>query len=160
MNSFDSELENELRELRPAAPSAELATAIDRRLAEPRVAPWPAKALALLWASWSLTAAALFAVVLAWWPADGRAVETSTVDVPSSAADRRAVGQEIVPVATTNVLTDASDEGLVLLADGRPARRLRLRYVDTLQLRDAGAQADIAVSRPREEIRFVPVDFY
>lgn len=159
MNDFEPDLENELRRLRPAAPSAGLATALDRQLSELPSQGWSPKIRLLLLTSWSLTAAAAAAAVIAWWPSDRPATAKLTVDSPAP-VEEVLPERRIVPVAATNVLTDASDEGLVLLADGRPARRLRLRYVDTVQLRDDDARADIAVSRPREEVRFVPVDFY
>jgi hypothetical protein len=63
-------------------------------------------------------------------------------------------------VGSSNVLLDARDEGIVVLDDGRTAHRVRLRFVDTVQLQDRSASSSIAVSRPREEVRFVPVNFY
>jgi hypothetical protein len=158
MSDHDTDLENELRDIAPAAPPARLAVRLAQELATPpRVAAWSRPARRALWASWSLTAAAAAAAAVAWWPAG-----TPAGDLPPQAVVDRpaAVEDGVVPVGTSNVLTGARDEGVVLLEDGRPARRVRLHFVDTVRLRDAADGADIAVSRPREEVRFVPVNLY
>lgn len=163
MSDIESDLENELRALRPALPSTSLAAGIERELRVPsnpaRPARWPRTARLSLWASWSLTAAAATVALMAWWPATMASAPDSIPPAASLTGDTVA-GERIVPVSTSNVLTDAQDEGIVVLDDGRPARRMRLHFVETVRLRDDGAQADIAVSRPREEVRFVPVSLY
>jgi len=162
MSDFETELENELRELRPAAPSSRLATAIAHELRRPALAPaaprWSRAARWSLWTSWTLTTAAAAAAVVAWWPA-GFASKADAAVAPAP-AELVTPDDRILPVSTSNVLTDARDEGLVLLDDGRPARQVRLHYVETVHLREAGTQADIAVRRPREEVRYVPVSLY
>ncbi len=155
MNDPELELEVELRGLRPLAPPPRLRTDLERvlRAASPGPALPRATLRRSLWASWCLTAAAAAAACVAWWPSPAR---TGAVVTPEAAI----VPGKLVPIATSNVLTDARDEGLVLLPDGQPARRVRYHFVDTVQLRDTRDQAALAVSRPREEVRFVPVNLY
>lgn len=161
MSDNDSSLEKELRELQPLAPGLHVAEAIAWNLRKPVAQPTAARRdwWWSLWASWSLTSAAVVALVIAWWPAAGAARSesspTAEVAPAGDAAERR-----IVPVSTSHVLADAQDEGVVVLEDGRAARRLRLLYVETLRLRDGDTHAEIAVRRPREEVCFVPVNLY
>jgi len=63
------------------------------------------------------------------------------------------------PVAAENVLYAAQDEGLVALADGTPARRVRSSYVDTITWKNPRNNASLRWSVPREEVRVVPVVF-
>jgi len=63
------------------------------------------------------------------------------------------------PVAAENVLVAASDEGLVMLADGTPARRERLQFVDTITWKNPRTNASLTWRVPREEVRVVPVSF-
>jgi hypothetical protein len=53
----------------------------------------------------------------------------------------------------------APDEGLVTLADGTPARRVRSSYVDTITWKNPRNNASLRWSVPREEVRVVPVVF-
>lgn len=153
MNDLDHDLEMELRQLRPAEPPARMASAIDHDLREDTSRGWSPRVRVSLWASWALTAAAAALAIAAWWPASigaGTAAQSTTVTPESN----------VVPIASTNVLWDARDEGIVVLDDGSAARKVRLHYVDTVRLQDRDASSSIAVSRPREEVRFVPVSFY
>ena len=154
MNDHHHDLENELRQLRPAGPSARVVAAIahDLRQRSPGTRRWTHRTRISLWASWMLTAAAAAAAAVAWWPQPAPGSDEATSVISADAT--------MVPVGSTNVLLDARDEGLVVLNDGRTAHRVRLRYVDTVRLQDRATSSSIAVSRPREEVRFVPVSFY
>jgi hypothetical protein len=63
------------------------------------------------------------------------------------------------PVAAENLLVVASDEGLVTLDDGTPARRERRQYVDTITWKNPRTNASLTWSMPREEVRVVPIVF-
>jgi hypothetical protein len=63
------------------------------------------------------------------------------------------------PVAAENVLVSARDEGLITLADGTPARRERLHYVDTITWQNPRTNASLRWSIPREEVRVIPIAF-
>jgi hypothetical protein len=159
LNAF----ETELKRLRPAAPSVELAARVGRALAEPvsdnggpaRRAGWPWR---LLW-----PAAAVLAFGAVWYsgrPAPDRvpaaAIAGSPLSPPSPVA---AADEALKPVAARNVLVSARDEGVVTLDDGTVARRERLYFVDTITWRNPRTRASLEWSVPREEVRVVPVTF-
>lgn len=137
------DLEAELGRLRPAGPRREFLLRVERALAA-RGRPirgW-------LWAA--MPAAAMLAaavVVETRWPAQPAA----TPHAPSPAAPA------FKPVAFRDVLVDSRDDGYVVLADGRPARRLREAHIDTITWRDPRSAASLQWSVPREQIRIVPV---
>lgn len=143
LNAFEAEL----RRLRPVAPSAETKARVARELArsEPaagllRPRPW--------WVSLPIAAAiAVAAAMLASRDRDPRARE----------ANFEAVA--LKPVAAENLLYAATDEGLVILDDGTPARRARLRYLDTFVWKNPRTNASLTWRVPREEVRIVPVSF-
>jgi hypothetical protein len=164
MNDFTDNFENELKRLQPAPPPTRLAGAIDEALRTTAPRQSAARVRFSLWASWTVTAAAACVAAAAWWQVPHARANSSTPTSPIAATEDSTPAENadprIVPVGTSNVLFDARDEGLVRLGDGQAARKFRLRYVDTVQLRADDTQASIAVSRPREEVRFVPVNFY
>jgi hypothetical protein len=63
------------------------------------------------------------------------------------------------PVAAQNLLLNRSDEGVVTLADGRAARRVRESYLDTITWKNPQTHASLQWTIPREEIRVVPVAY-
>lgn len=151
MDNDLQELEAELKRLRPVAASRALTEEISRQLAaRPRrhVWAWAALPLAAMVAGMFLlqerpiVPAAAVTVVLAGRP---------SANVPTTAAYK--------PVSTENLLYDQSDEGLVTLADGTPARRTRRSYVDTITWRNPNTQASLKWSVPRTEERVIPVSF-
>ncbi|MDO8540226.1 MAG: hypothetical protein Q7S40_07245 [Opitutaceae bacterium] len=149
-------IEAELKRLRPIAPARGVAKRIEpqlaRRAGRSRRAYW-------LWAV-TLPAAAAVAVLL--WPSARRdAIErTSENPIAATAAEPGMVSEPALrPVAVENVLYAAQDEGLVTLADGTPARRQRLSYVDTITWRDSRTNASLRWTVPREEVRVVPIFF-
>ncbi len=144
------ELEAELRALRPVAPARALVQRIGTEL---RPGPARPSAWNWLWAA-ALPAAAVVAVAAAL--VMGRDLAPS-VDSP---ARRDAIGAGLLkPVAAENVLYAAHDEGLIVLEDGTPARRERLNYVDTYTWKNPHSNASMKWTVPREEIRFIPVNF-
>lgn len=145
-----SKLEAELRALRPAPVSAALTARIVRDLAA--AAPSRSEApLQWFWAIALPAAAAVAAMLLQVLPE--RRAEISL------AAGARPAEAQLKPVAAENVLVSVRDEGLVTLEDGSPARRERLRYVDTIQWRNPRTNASLIWTVPREEVRVVPVVF-
>ena len=137
MNETPDELEIELRRLRPRRPSdlieARLGTALETR-ARVHASGW-LRGLA----------AACFAAALAWLAAlTPRAIERTP--------------EPLRPVAAEETLQSARDEGVVTLADGTPARRLRLHYVNTMSW--SGAGRTLTWTSTREELRIVPVATY
>ncbi len=147
-------LEAELRALAPSPPPVTLERRIAAELAAGSVSlPW--WRLALL----PLATAAGFAGVLwlARQPSFTRAdppEETSAVaSVPEPAPDR------FRPVRMENVLYERTEEEVVT-ATGAPARRERLRYVDTITWQHPRTNASLTWSVPREEVRVVPIQLH
>ena len=145
------QLEAELKQLRPAAPSARLQARIERELAQP-AAP---RTLAPVQRFWAVAMPAAAAVALAF----NHFADESRPPAPRAANSAIAAAAPLKPIAAENVLVAATDEGLVTLADGTPARRERLQFVDTITWRNPRTNASLTWSVPREEVRVVPVSF-
>lgn len=166
MNTPNDSFEEELRALRPGVPSARLAVriaaALDGADAQARVARQARRPSPALWLSWGV-AAAMTVAFFSRTPTAPAAAGPAAVDRPapsSSAGSTAAQGASprFTPVATTNTLVGALDEGVVFLEDGRPARKVRYEFLDTVDLRSTDdSRATIVVTTPREEIRLVPV---
>ncbi|MEP6821472.1 MAG: hypothetical protein ABI946_03900 [Chthoniobacterales bacterium] len=163
MNDF-SELETELKHLRPAAPSAHLATRVEQALRQTPsagVLPQPAKAR-WNWLSLGLgAAAAAAAVLLLTRPnVEQTAPAQPTIATSTPMAAQRVVStprRSYVPEGVTRVVYGKRDEGLVFPGNGeQPMRRLRARSRETLQWRDANSGASLRVSYPTEEVELIP----
>lgn len=170
MNDF-SELEAELKQLRPAAPSPELAKRIERALEETPAAETrtagilPKPKLRLNWFALGLgvaTAAALLLLArvnVDRVPNDDTsriAANTPAAELPAPNADTVARGY--VAEGVTRVVYDRHDEGLTFPEDAeQPVRRVRSHSQETRQWRDAATGASLRVSYPTEEVEFIPI---
>lgn len=154
MDDDFSQLEGELKRLRPRAPSALVAHRVERSL-RPRLSRHR------LW--WMLPLAAAAAVALALRPgrvaAPGDLAQTGAVAPTPSLENPPAPSAVFKPVAVENVLYAAHDDGVVTLDDGRTARRTRRSYVDTVLWRDPKSNASLTWSVPRSEVVVTPVSF-
>ena len=155
------QIEAELLRLRPVSPSRALRQRVERDLAGPALshpANRPGAPVRWVWFA-ALPAAAAIAFVLGQYsrrvppplPTDG--------SDPSAPAVFASAETQLKPVATENVLVSASDEGLVTLDDGTPARRERLQFVDIITWKNPRTNSSLRWSVPREEVRVVPVLF-
>jgi hypothetical protein len=176
MSDF-SELEKELRKLRPAQPSPVLLERIGEALKDSRagtkkrrsvVHRWGALEIAHPW--WSLgfgLAAAAILILFAVVTLERRHEQQQTVARSSPAPERRSIplgterstsASKFVPAGGTNVVYNARDEGLHF-ADGseRPVRRVRYNTQQTWRWRNPETGASLRVSYPSEEIVFIPV---
>lgn len=157
------ELEAELQRLRPTAPSRRVTARLEVELAA-AVVKAPVSRLHWWWAA-ALPAAAAITLALVYFSAHrlGRSSpgvsDENVAAAPASATRATSAEAALKPIAAENVLISASDEGLVTLDDGTPARRERLRFVDTITWRNPRTNASLTWSVPREEIRVVPVVF-
>ena len=158
MSDDFSDLENELRRLRPRTLRPELLTRLAAESPDAQTASKSA-AIVWLWPVLGAAAAVIFAgVVVQNWDAPGARVrpnETAAGPVIPQTGPAR-----LTPVSATNVFYGADVERTVQVADDLKAQQVRLHYVDTVRLEDRDTRSSIAVSRPREEVRFVPVSFY
>jgi len=172
MNDFD-ELEAELKLLRPARPSAELISRVERSLGEsaPAVAipgttatagvlPRPRKA-GFNWFTFGLGLAAATAfLMLARTNVDRVPTKSPTVSSSKSRTSpaKAAPVRSMVPDGLTRVVYGQSDEGLVFPSNAdTPLRRVRSRSRETLQWKDPGTGDSLRVSYPTEEIELIPV---
>lgn len=160
-----SQLEAELKRLRPAAPTRDFLARIERELATPiePLATEPVRRAAPLWWLWAgaLPAAAALAVLATLAVRNRPSVVPPAVvaTTPSAPAPAPEPTMAFKPVSAENVLYAAQDEGLVTLDDGTAARRERLNYVDTIVWKNPRTNASVRWTVPREEIRVVPVKF-
>ncbi len=166
MNDF-SELEAELKKLRPAAISTELSARIERGLNEPTGATATAGVLPkrrnfrLNWFALGLGLAAAAAFVLLARvnvprPATPQRNVASITPMPST--PMTAANSNFVPAGLTQVVYNTRDEGLLFRQGAdQPVRRLRSRTRETLQWRNPETGASLRVSYPSEEVTLVPV---
>ena len=174
MNDF-SELENELRKLRPTQPSPMLFERVGEALKNCRASVSDAK-----WKRWRFTetpynwwslgfglaAAAVLilfaAVTMERWHEHQQTVAQISPRPETRPAplgtERSVSAGRFVPAGGTNLVYNARDEGLHF-ADGseRPVRRVRYRTQQTWRWRNPETGASLRVSYPSEEIVLIPV---
>ena len=163
MNDF-SELEKQLKELRPIAPSENLVAQIERALAEETpvntagVISRPRR-INLNWLSLGLGLAAATAIlILARVNLDQPKKETKNVASIPPVSIVPATTAEFVPADFTRVVYRTSDEGLRFLSGAaQPVRRLRSQTREILQWRNPKSGASLRISYPSEEISLIPI---
>jgi len=175
MNDDFSDLEAELKRMRPCAPSPELqarlAATLDRPTT-PAAQPASIDRAAIFWRSWRWVlwpAAAAAAVALALVvthqpgvvaPSAGQAAQPVAKTAAEPIAATQADADLYKPVSAENVLCDSRDEGLITLDDGTAAHRVFQRYLDTYTWRNPHTNASLRWTVPRDEVRVVPVRAY
>jgi hypothetical protein len=172
MNDF-SEIENELRKLRPAQPSPILFDRIEEAMAESCRAS-AADARPGWWRfteppySWGLGLAAAAALVL--FAAitmerqqnSGKEIaqispeaQTAPLSNPGEASTSSA---KFVPAGETRLVYNTRNEGLQFArGSGQPLRRFRYQTHETWQWRNPTTGASLRVSYPSEEVVLIPV---
>ena len=170
-----SELEKELRKLRPAPPSPVLFERVGEALKNCRPSVSDAK-----WKRWRFTetpynwwslgfglAAAAVLILFAAVAMENRHEQQQTVAQNSSAPETRPVPLgtkrsispgRFVPAGGTNLVYNTRDEGLHF-ADGseRPVRRVRYNTQQTWRWRNPKTGASLRVSYSSEEVVLIPV---
>jgi hypothetical protein len=171
MNDF-SELENELKKLRPAQPSPVLFGRVEQALEDCGTSalagtPPVRSPYNWWWLGFGLATAGivvLFAVIT--FEREHR-LDIATVAQRSPASEMRLetprtaqspVSDRFVPAGGTNVVYNTRDEGLHF-ADGseRPVRRVRYHTQQTWRWHNPETGASLRVSYPSEEIVLIPV---
>jgi hypothetical protein len=164
MNDF-SELEDQLRKLRPTQPSSELAARIEGALAEPQrsipaagVLPRE-KRFHFNWLSVGLGLAASAALVLfAFIRLYEMPKPSATVASTNTPAPILPSTTEFVPAGLTQVVYHTRDEGVHFRNNSEQRmRRVRSHTRDTLQWRNPKTGATLRVSYPTEQISLQPV---
>ena len=173
MNDF-SEIENELRKLRPALPSPILFDRVEEALAEPCMASAVSDARAGWWRftetpyKWGLGFAAAAALVLfaaiSMEHQKGGGKEIAQISPQAQTAPLLNRGEastspdKFVPAGATRLVYNTRDEGLQFpRGSGQPVRRLRYRTHETAQWRNPTTGASLRVSYPSEEVVLIPV---
>ena len=185
MNDF-SELESQLRKLRPIQPSADLMSQIERALGEARhgeslhrgkrstrlrsAAARQASTASVLsherrfhfnWLSLGLGLAAAAALVLfARIQLDRPAKKLLTLAsiTPSPELSSVISTAQFVPAGLTQVVYHTSDEGLHFPNNSeQPMRRVRSHSRETLRWRNPTTGASLRVSYPSEEVSLIPI---
>lgn len=166
MNDF-SELEAELKKIRPAATSADLMTRIERGMKRSDAAAQSAGVVRrsgfhINWLPLGLglaaaTAFLLLARVNAPAPSANRQTFAATTPAQTNPSIAQAANA-FVPAGVTQVVYNTRDEGL-MFANGadEPVRRVRSHKRETLRWKNPGTGASLEVSYPSEEIKFIPV---
>lgn len=169
MNDF-SDLEAELKQLRPRAASPELASRIEAALAQetnatPTAGVSPRKSkFQLNWLAFGVgtaVAAALLLLARVSMERPGgpqQATVAAHSAAPPTLQQPAAAARSFVPDGLTRVVYQTRDEGLVFprTADA-PVRRVRSRARETLQWKEPGTGASLRVSYPTEEVELIPV---
>lgn len=180
MSDF-SELEAELKKLRPAPVSAELRARIAGALAQPDPAPTagllPRRRRRINFWSLGLGLAGAAALVLVWLgrfpqipqsqsPAIAQGNETGMAQPPSlqraeSVGETETGGPGLRPSRLTRVVFHRRDEGLIFSPNQseRPLRRVRFATRDTMQWRNPLTGASLRVTYPAEQVVLTPVSF-
>ena len=167
MNDF-TELENELKDLRPSPASPGLLSRIEQTMADlPGESDLAGKIVhptrfKVSWLSLGigLAAAAVF-LIFARIDGDRPSKQTTRVarntPVPATTTPPLA-SAEFIPTGATQVVFNTRDEGLHY-ADGyeRPLRRMRYQKRETLRWRNPQTGASLRVSYPTEEVVLTPV---
>jgi hypothetical protein len=167
MNDF-SELEAELKKLRPRSASPDLAARIEVGLAEvsargtatagvlPKRRSFRPNWIAL---GLGLAAAAIF-LLLARLNVDRPSSKATGLALltPAPITPAAQIPDNFVPSALTQVVYDRRDEGLHF-AEGadQPVRQLRSKKRETMQWNNAKTGASLRVSYPTEEVTLIPV---
>ena len=171
MNDF-SELEAELKQLRPAPASRELSQRIERALEEAPatetrtagVLPKPKGRVNWFALGLGVAAAAAF-LFLARANVDRVPDNTPMIAANSPAPLPEPAAPNVdtavrgyVAEGITRVVYTRRDEGLTFPEDAeQPVRRVRSHSRETMQWKDPSTGASLRVSYPTEEVEFIPV---
>jgi hypothetical protein len=163
MSDF-TELEAELKKLRPRGASPELATRVEQALAEVSgrtaaagVLPRKPRNFRVNWFGLGLGAAAAAALlILARVNVEPGKRQSVVAMTPAPFAPP--IQDAFVPAGLTEVVYNTRDEGLHFPEGAdQPVRRVRTQKRETLQWRNPGTDTSVRVSYPSEEVTFIPV---
>ena len=163
MSDF-SELEDQLRKLRPAQPSADLMTRIESALSEepstPTAGVLPRESrFHFNWFSLGLGLAAAAAfLLLAFLRLQQPTTKTATVASSNPAIPTKSNAQ-FVPAGLTQVVYHTRDEGLHFPTNStEPVRRVRAQTHETFVWRNPKTGASLQISYPSEQVSLIPVN--
>jgi hypothetical protein len=166
-----SQIENELKKLRPARPSPILFERVEEAMAQDcRTGASPARQPERLPYNWfslgfGLAAAAvlvLFAAVKMERRENGKEIAQTSREPEAAPLLNRAQKStsidRFVPAGATRLVYNTRDEGLQFASSsGQPLRRMRYQTHETWQWRNPTTGASLRVSYPSEEVVLIPV---
>jgi hypothetical protein len=166
-----SQIEKELRKLRPARPSPILFERMEEAMIDCRAVASPARQPERLRYNWlslgfGLAAAAvliLFAAVKMERQQESEKKIAQASREPEAApllnpAQKSTSIDKFVPAGATRVVYNTRDEGLQFASSsGQPLRRMRYQTHETWQWRNPTTGASLRVSYPSEEVVLIPV---
>jgi len=162
MNDF-SDIENELKKLRPVHPSHGFVARVEQAMADQEISedkiirPNP---FLINWVGlgFGVAAAAVF-LLLARINTEQRPEKGNKIaQAPSASETRSTSSGEFIPSAATQVVYNTRDEGLQFAdASAQPLRRIRYQTHQTWQWRNPATGASLRVSYPSEEIVLIPI---
>lgn len=169
MNDF-SQIEKELRKLRPARPSPILFERVEEAMTNGRAVASHAikpERLRYNWLSlgFGLAAAAvlvLFAAVKMERQESGKEIAQTSREPEAAPLLNRAQEStstdKFVPAGATRLVYNTRDEGLQFAgSSGQPLRRMRYQTQETWQWRNPTTGESLRVSYPSEEVVLIPV---
>ena len=164
MSDF-SELEDQLRKLRPAQPSPDLISRIEGALAEPETSTATAGVLPrerrshFNWLSLGLGLAAATALVLfAFVRLQERTAQTPRTASTKSSPTISTSAAQLIPTGLTQVVYHTRDEGVHFPTSAdQPMRRVRSHSRETLRWRNPKTGATLRISYPTEQVSLLPV---
>ncbi len=162
------DIEKELHQLRPLAPSRQLWEGVARQLTDANIESEPTKGCIVTpsrfnfgWISLGLglaAAAALFVMTHFDLPGSMSRSYLTTAS-PSAAPLRPLTSSEFIPAGASRVVYDTQDEGLIYpRGASRPVRQVWSRARETLQWHNPVTGASLRVSYPSDEVQLIPVE--
>ena len=162
MNDF-SDIEDELRKLRPVRPSQELFDRIASELDASAAQAEPADNIIrparfnFGWVSLGLGLAAAAAFMLLARVNQPTAEPAKVASAPTTPVPAERLNT-FIPAGASRVVYNTRNEGLLFPPDSNePVRRLRTRTRETLQWHNPQTGESLRVSYPSEEVRLVPI---
>jgi hypothetical protein len=165
MSDF-SELETELKKLRPAPVPAGLLARVENALAQPAEVPTagllPRRAKrSNAWWLLGLGLTTASALLLIWLAFFAEPPPARPIVAQNATSLVEPLGSGLQPSALTRVIYRQHDEGLVFSPNQseRPLRRVRYNTRETMQWRNPQTGASLRVSYPAEQVVLAPVSF-
>ncbi|HJT80013.1 MAG TPA: hypothetical protein VJ719_02355 [Chthoniobacterales bacterium] len=171
MNDF-SDLESQLKSLRPAPLRPDFISQVERAMNEPAareeapagdkiVRPWQFRRH---WAIGLGLAAAAALLLLVRPDFQPPRTETRVVTAPAEPANAHSpsvpqpLPNAFIPAGSTEVVYQKKDEGLIYANNSeQPVRRMRSVTQETLQWKNPATGASLRVSYPSEHVQLIPV---